>query len=133
MNSQIKPIRTETDYKAALRRINSLMKAAANTPEADELEVLATLVELYEEKHFPMDLPSPIEAIKFRMEQAGLSVQDLVPFIGSQSQVAEVLSGKLPLTLQMIRALHEQLGIPSEVLLHQPGVSLPKVNSYIVL
>jgi HTH-type transcriptional regulator / antitoxin HigA len=127
MNSQIKPIRTPADHKAALRRINSLMDAQANTPEADELEVLATLVELYEEKHFPMDLPTPVEAIKFRMDQAGLSARDLVPFIGSRSKVSEVLSGKRPLTLQMIRALHEGLGIPAEVLLHSPGATLPEI------
>jgi HTH-type transcriptional regulator / antitoxin HigA len=125
MNSQIKPIRTTVDYEAALRRMNALMDAEANTPEADELEVLATLVELYEEKHFPMDLPTPVEAIKFRMEQAGLSARDLVPFIGSRSKVSEVLSGKRPLTLQIIRALHKHLGIPAEVLLHQPGATLP--------
>lgn len=127
MNSQIKPIRTAADHKAALRRINSLMDAQANTPEADELEVLATLVELYEEKHFPMDLPTPVEAIKFRMDQAGLSARDLIPLIGSRSKVSEILSGKRPLTLQMIRALHEQLGIPAEVLLYQPGATLPEV------
>jgi HTH-type transcriptional regulator / antitoxin HigA len=125
MNSQIKPIRTETDYKATLRRINSLMEAKANTSEADELEVLATLVEVYEEKHFPMAPPNPIEAIKFRMEQAGLLARDLVPFIGSRSKVSEVLSGKRPLTLQMIRSLHENLGISAEVLLQQPGAALP--------
>jgi HTH-type transcriptional regulator / antitoxin HigA len=127
MNSQIKPIRTAADHKAALRRINSLMDAQANTPEADELEVLATLVELYEEKHFPMDLPTPVEAIKFRMDQAGLTARDLIPFIGSRSKVSEILAGKCPLTLQMIRALHEGLGIPAEVLLHQPGATLPEM------
>jgi HTH-type transcriptional regulator / antitoxin HigA len=126
MNLQIKPIRTEEDYKATLRRINLLMKAEANTPEADELEVLATLVEVYEDKHFPMSPPNPIEAIKFRMEQAGLSARDLVPFIGSRSKVSEVLSGKRPLTLQMIRSLHKNLGISAEVLLHQSGATLPE-------
>jgi HTH-type transcriptional regulator / antitoxin HigA len=126
MNLQIKPIRTEKDYKATLRRINSLMEAEANTPEADELEVLATLVEVYEDKHFPMSLPNPVEAIKFRMEQTGLSARDLVPFIGSRSKVSEVLSGKRPLTLQMIRSLHKNLGISAEVLLHQSGATLPE-------
>jgi HTH-type transcriptional regulator / antitoxin HigA len=127
MNSPIKPIRTTEDHKAALRRINGLMEAQANTPEADELEVLATLVELYEEKHFPMDLPTPVAAIQFRMEQAGLSAEDLVPLMGSRSKVLEVLAGKRPLTLQMMRALHQQLGIPAEVLLQQSGANLPEV------
>lgn len=126
MNLQIKPIRTEKDYTATLRRINSLMEAKANTPEADELEVLATLVEVYEDKHFPMSSPNPVEAIKFRMEQAGLSARDLVPLIGSRSKVSEVLSGKRPLTLQMIRSLHKNLGISAEVLLHQSGATLPE-------
>lgn len=126
MNLQIKPIRTEKDYTATLRRINSLMEAEANTPEADELEVLATLVEVYEDKHFPMSPPNPVEAIKFRMEQAGLSARDLVPLIGSRSKVSEVLSGKRSLTLQMIRSLHKNLGISAEVLLHQSGATLPE-------
>jgi HTH-type transcriptional regulator / antitoxin HigA len=126
MNSQIKPIRTAADHQAALRRINSLMDAQANTPEADELEVLATLVELYESEHFPMDLPTPADAIKFRMEQAGWSARDLIPLIGSRSKVSEVLSGKRSLTLQSIRALHEQWGIPADVLLQKSGASLPE-------
>jgi HTH-type transcriptional regulator / antitoxin HigA len=128
MNSTaIKPIRTEDDYEAALHRIDSLMEAEAETPEADELEVLATLVELYEEKHFPIGWPNPIEAIRFRMEQAGLSARDLIPLLGSRAKVSEVLSGKRSLTLQMIRALHEHWGIPAEVLLRQPGASLPEI------
>jgi HTH-type transcriptional regulator / antitoxin HigA len=126
-NTQIKPIRTEKDYEAALLRIESLMDAEAETPEADELEVLATLVELYEEKHFPIDWPDPIAAIRFRMEQAGLTARDLIPLLGSRAKVSEVLSGKRSLTLQMIRALHEHLGIPAEVLLQQPGASLPDI------
>jgi HTH-type transcriptional regulator / antitoxin HigA len=128
MNSTaIKPIRTGADYEAALQRIDSLMAAEAQTPEADELEVLATLVELYEEKHFPMGWPSPIEAIRFRMDQAGLTARDLIPLLGSRAKVSEILSGKRTLTLQMIRALHEHLGIPAEVLLRQPGASLPEM------
>jgi HTH-type transcriptional regulator / antitoxin HigA len=128
MNSTaIKPIRTEEDYEAALQRIDSLMDAEAETPEADELEVLATLVELYEEKHFPIGWPDPIEAIRFRMDQAGLSARDLIPLLGSRAKVSEVLSGKRSLTLQMIRALHEHWGISAEVLLRQPGASLPEI------
>jgi HTH-type transcriptional regulator/antitoxin HigA len=122
----IKPIRTEEDYKAALLRIESLMDAEVDTPEADELEVLATLVELYEEKHFPIDWPNPIAAIRFRMEQSGLTPRDLIPLLGSRAKVSEVLSGKRSLTLQMMRALHEHLGIPAEVLLRQPGAVLPE-------
>jgi HTH-type transcriptional regulator / antitoxin HigA len=128
MNSTaIKPIRTGADYEAALQRIDALMEAEAETPEADELEVLATLVELYEEQHFPIGWPNPIEAIRFRMDQAGLSGRDLIPLLGSRAKVSEVLSGKRSLTLQMIRALHQHLGIPAEVLLRQPGASLPEI------
>lgn len=125
-STTIKPIRTEEDYEATLARIEALMNAEADTPEADELEVLATLVELYEEKHFPIDWPDPVEAIRFRMEQAGLTGRDLIPLLGSRAKVSEVLSGKRSLTLQMIRALHEHLGIPAEVLLRQPGAALPE-------
>ena len=107
----IKPIKTEKDYQTTLKRIESLMDAPEGTPQANELEVLATLAELYEEEHFPIDSPDPIEAIKFRMEQAGLSLRDLVPFMGSYTEVSEVLSGKRSLTLEMIRALHEHLGL----------------------
>jgi HTH-type transcriptional regulator / antitoxin HigA len=126
-SSTIKPIRTEADYEAALLRIDALMDAAAGTPAADELEVWATLVDLYEEQHFPIDWPDPIEAIRFRMEQAGLTPRDLIPFLGSRAKVSEVLSGKRSLTLQMMRALHEHLGIPAEVLLRQPGALLSEV------
>ena len=115
----VKPIRTERDYKAALARIDELMDAVPGTPECDELDVLADLVVAYEHKHFPIDLPDPIAAIKFRMEQQGLSRKDLEPFIGSRSKVSEVLSGKRPLSLTMIRALHANLGIPAEVLLKE--------------
>lgn len=123
----IKPVKTEADYEAALERIDVLMDAAAATPEADELEVLAALVELYEESHYPIGFPDPISAIRFRMEQAYLSHRDLAPYIGSRSKVSEVLSGKRPLTLQMIRGLHQHLGIPAEVLLQEPGASLPTI------
>lgn len=114
--ARITPIRTEGDHKAALARIDALMDAEAGTPEADELSVLADLVEAYEAKHFPIELPTPVEAIRFRMEQAGLEPRDLAPYIGSRGKVSEVLSGKQPLSLTMIRALHTHLGIPAEVL-----------------
>ena len=113
--AQIMPIRTEADHKAALARIDVLMDAANESPEANELAVLADLVEAYEAKRFPIELPTPIEAIRFRMEQAGLKPRDLEPYIGSRSKVSEVLSGKQPLTLAMIRALHTHLGIPADL------------------
>jgi HTH-type transcriptional regulator / antitoxin HigA len=120
---KIKAIRNEADYDAALRRIDALMDTEPGTPEGDELDVLTDLVEHYEEKHVPMGFPSPISAIEFRLEQAGLAPRDLIPFIGSRAKVSEVLSGKRPLTMPMARALHEHLGIPAEVLLQQPGAT----------
>lgn len=119
----IKAIRSEADYSAALARIEALMDAEPATPEGDELDVLADLVEHYEEKHVPMGFPSPVAAIEFRLEQAGLAPRDLIPFIGSRAKVSEVLSGKRPLTMPMARALHEHLGIPAAVLLQQPGAN----------
>ena len=115
--ASITPIRTEADHKAALARIDALMDAEAGSPEIDELSVLADLVGVYEARHFPIELPTPVEAIRFRMEQAGLGQRDLEPYIGSRGKVSEVLSGKQSLTLAMIRALHKHLGIPAEVLI----------------
>ena len=123
-----KVIKTEEEYESALGRIEELMDAEAETPEGDELELLGTLVEVYEEKHYPITLPDPIDAIRFRMEQAGLKQQDLVPYLGSPSKVSEVLSGKRTLSLKMIRALHTGLGIPAEALLQEPGASIPEDN-----
>ncbi len=120
-----KVIKNDREHQATLERIEALMDAAPNTPDGDELELLTTLVELYEEKQFPIDLPDPVAAIRFRMEQAGLTQQDLVPYIGSQSKVAEVLSGKRPLSLKMIRALNAGLGIPAYVLLQEPNAAIP--------
>jgi HTH-type transcriptional regulator / antitoxin HigA len=113
----IKPIRTKANYRAALKEIKSLMTAKANTPEGDRLDVLATLVEAYERTHFPMDLPDAVEAIKFRMEQSGLTVKDLEPVIGRKNRVYEVLCRRRPLTLRMIEGLHTKFGIPAESLL----------------
>ena len=117
---EIKPIKTRANYRAALAEIEALMDAGAGTPRGERLDVLATLVEAYERKHFPMDFPDPVEAIKFRMEQSGLSAKDLVPLIGRLNRVYEVLGRKRSLTLPMIRALHEKLGIPSELLIREP-------------
>lgn len=115
----IQPIRTESDYKAALRQISTLMEAdpEPGTPEGDRLDILATLVQAYEARHFPIGMPDPIEAIKFRMEQGGLTVKDLEPIIGRSNRVYEVLNRKRPLTLAMIRRLHRSLGISAEVLI----------------
>jgi HTH-type transcriptional regulator/antitoxin HigA len=124
----IRPIHTEADYQAALKEISALMEHApdAGTPEGDRLDVLATLVEAFEAKHYPLDLPDPIEAIKFRMEQGGLSIQDLEPLIGKSNRVYEVLGRKRPLTLPMIRRLHKGLGIPAEVLITQTASAFGK-------
>jgi HTH-type transcriptional regulator / antitoxin HigA len=121
---KIKPIRTEADCEAALARIDALMDAKAGTPAGEELDVLTDLVDLYESRHMPMGLPSPVAAIEFRMDQAGLTHRDLVPFIGSRAKVSEVLSGKRQLTMPMARALHEHLGIPADVLLQDAGAGL---------
>ena len=121
--AEVKPIRTESDYAAALARVDELMDAEVGTPEGDEFEILVDLVELYESKHEPMGYPSPIAAIEFRMQQQGLAPRDLVPFIGSRSKVSEVLSGKRAITMPMARALHEHFGIPAEVLLQEQGTT----------
>lgn len=117
------PIRTEADYKRTLKEVSRLMEVdpALGTPEGDRLDVLATLVQAYETRHFPIDLPDPVEAIKFRMEQTGLTAKDLEPMIGRRNRVYEILNRKRPLTLPMIRKLHQQLGIPAESLI-RPSV-----------
>src|SRR6476620_3122052 len=113
----IKPIRTEADYRASLREVESLMRAAPDSPEGERLDVLVTLVEAYERQHCQLDLPDPVEAIKFVMEQRGLTVKDLEPMIGRSNRVYEILSRKRPLTLKMIWNLHARLGIPAESLI----------------
>lgn len=115
----IHPIRTEADHQAALREISALMESDPDlgTPEGDRLDILATLVQAFEARHMPITAPDPVEAIKFRMEQSGLSVKDLEPIIGKSNRVYEVLNRKRPLTLAMIRRLHQSLGIPAEVLI----------------
>ena len=119
----IKPIRTKADYRAALKQIEKLMNARANTAEGEKLDVLVTLVEAYERKQYPLDLPDPVEAIKFEMDQRGLTVKDLEPVIGRPNRVYEILSHKRPLTLQMIQRLHSRLGIPAESLIKPAGRS----------
>ncbi len=117
---EIKPIKSEADYRAALSEIETLMMAEADSPEGERLDVLVTLVEAYERKHYALDLPDPIEAIKFCMDQRGLSSKDLEPMIGRRNRVNDILNRKRPLTLKMIWRLHKVLGIPAECLIQQP-------------
>ncbi|HTS19840.1 MAG TPA: DNA-binding protein [Verrucomicrobiae bacterium] len=114
-----KVIKNEREHKAVLARIDQLMDARPGTPEANELELLATLVDVYEDEVFPIEEPDPIEAIRFRMEQQGLKANDLVPFMGSRSKVSEVLSGHRRLSLRMIRNLSTALGIPAQILVRE--------------
>ena len=114
---EIKPIKNESDYRRVLKQIDTLMDAKANTADGDRLDVLVTLADAWEEKHHPIEAPDPIEAIRFAMDQCGLSRRDLEPYIGSRARVAEVLNHKRSLTLPMIRKLHSGLGIPAEVLI----------------
>ena len=119
----IRPIRSEEDYEAACARIRELMGAQLDTPEGDELDVLADLVEHFEDKHYPVGPPTAIDAIEFRMDQAGLTRRDLIPLIGSRQKVSDILTGKRDITMSMARALHKHLGIPAEVLLQEPGAA----------
>ena len=115
----ISPIRTHRNYRRALKEVEGLMSARRGTPEGDRLDVWVTLIEAWEAKRYPMDLPDAVEAIKYHMEQQGLAPHDLQPFIGNRNRVYEVLARKRPLTLAMVRRLHEGLGIPAESLLKQ--------------
>jgi HTH-type transcriptional regulator/antitoxin HigA len=121
MKMEIKAIRTEKDYLDALRMVSTLidLDPSPNSAEGEKLEVLGTLVQAYEAKHYPIDPPDPIEAIKFRMDQSNLTVKDLVPFIGSLNRVYEVLNYKRSLSLNMIRRLSDGLNIPAEVLIRE--------------
>jgi len=114
---EIRPIKTEADYQVALKEIECLFGALPDTPEGDRLELLTTLVEAYEEKHYNIPLPDPIEAILYHMESRGLSRRDLEPYMGSRARVSEVLNRKRPLSIDMIRNLHAGLGISAEVLI----------------
>jgi HTH-type transcriptional regulator / antitoxin HigA len=113
----IKVIKTEEDYKQALNRLEEIFHASVDSKEGDEAEILSILIEKYEEEHYPISAPDPIEAIKFRMDQMGMSKQDLAEIIGYKSRVSEIFSGKRKLTLKMIRNLHEKLKIPYESLI----------------
>jgi len=118
---EIKPIRTGADHDEALREIERLWGAAARTPEGDRLDVLVTLVEAYERIHFPISPPEPLDAIRFRLEQQGQDLHALIGVIGSRSRVYEVMRGDRPLSLSMIRRLHERFGIPADVLIRPVG------------
>jgi HTH-type transcriptional regulator/antitoxin HigA len=122
MKMEIKPIKTEVQYKAALKEIDRLFDSVPDTPDGDRLEVWTTLVESYEEKHYRITIPDPIEAIFYCMESRGLSRSDLEKYIGSRARVSEVLNKKRALTMEMIRNLHKGLGIPAEVLIQPYAV-----------
>jgi HTH-type transcriptional regulator/antitoxin HigA len=114
---KLKPIKTKKDYQQALQRLEDIFDAKKGTPEGDELEILSMLIEQYEDDNFPIDLPDPIEAIKFRMEQLGYTQTDLAKVVGLKSRASEILSKKRKLTLDMIRQLHDKLNIPTDVLI----------------
>lgn len=120
----IKPIRNDADLQDAFKRLELIFQAEEGTPEFDEMEVLTTLIEVYEHKHHPIEAASPVDAIKFRMEQQALSPKDLEPYIGPSGRVSEVLNGKRALSLRMIRNLHVGLKIPYESLLSSPVLSV---------
>jgi HTH-type transcriptional regulator/antitoxin HigA len=117
MTNDLKPIRSEADHDAALAEVERLWGAKSGTPDGDRLDLLATLIDVYEARTYPIDPPDPIEAIQFRMEQLGLTRKDLEPLIGTRARVAEVMNRKRNLSIDMIRRLHEQLGISAEVLI----------------
>jgi len=116
---KVTPIKNDKDYQRALSRLEKIFEAKLGSKEGDELEVLGVLVDSYEKEHFPIELPDPIEAIKFRMEQMGMKQKDLAEIIGFKSRVSEILNRKRKLTLEMIRKLHEALSIPTEVLVQK--------------
>jgi HTH-type transcriptional regulator/antitoxin HigA len=116
----VTPIKSKRDYRRALKEIEGLMGAKRKTPQGDRLDVLVTLIEAWEAKHYPIDLPDPVEAIKYHLEQRGLGPSDLVPYIGSRNRVYEVLNRRRPLTLRMVWRLHRGLGIPAASLIKVP-------------
>lgn len=129
MMNQFKVIKTETAYRKALAQFEKMLHAPEDKRFYDDMELLSVLIEQYENKHYPIAPPEPVDAIKFRMEQAGLTQKDLIPYIGSRSKVSEVLSGKRELTLSMIRSLNKHLGIPADVLIREAQEPLPKALS----
>src|SRR5260221_13412112 len=122
MATELKPIRTKANYKDALAEVGRLWGAKSGTPKGDRLDVLATLIDAYEIRHYPMDPPDPIEAIQFRMEQQGLSRKDLEPMIGTRARVAQVMNRMRSLSIDMIRRLHDQLAISADVLIRATRV-----------
>lgn len=128
MTAELKPIRNETDYETAVAEVERLWGASSGTPDGDRLDVLATLIDAYESEHHPVDPPDPVEAIKFRMEQQGLTRKDLEPMIGTRTRVAEVMNRKRSLSITMIRRLHDGLGISAEVLI-RPSRDEERVQS----
>ena len=125
----IRPVKTENDYDAALARIEDLWGAEPGTPEGDELDVLIALVGVYDDENHPVPPPSPIEAIRFVMEQKELTQADLIPYLGSRPRVSEILNGKRTLTLRMIRSLHSGLGIPADILIQDASAFPPVTDS----
>ena len=121
MKNSVRPIRSKKDYEAALKEVERLWGAKLGTREGDRLDVLATLIDVYETMHFPTDPPDPVEAIKFRMEQQGLTRKDLEPLIGTRTRVAEILNRRRSLSIEMIRRLHKTLGISADVLIRPSG------------
>jgi HTH-type transcriptional regulator/antitoxin HigA len=117
----IRPIKTQRDYRRVLKEIEGLMSAKRNTPQGDRLDVLVTLVEAFEARRYPLDLADAVDAIKYHMEQKGLAPPDLIPFIGNRNRVNEVLARRRPLTLEMVQRLHAGLGIPAESLIRTGG------------
>lgn len=115
----IRPIKTEADYESALEEIDTLLDAKEGSSQEERLELLSILVEVWEDEHYPIGPPDPIEAIKFMMKQNGLTRKDLEPYIGPRSRVADVLNRQRPLSLKMIRKLHDNLGIPAEILIRE--------------
>lgn len=126
--SDVKPIRSEADYEVALAEVERLWGAKTGTAKGDRLDVLATLIDVYESEHFPMDPPDPIEAIKFRMEQQNLTRKDLEGIVGSRTRIAEVLNRRRGLSIGMIRRLHEKLGISTDILIRPSRIKAPRVR-----
>jgi HTH-type transcriptional regulator / antitoxin HigA len=120
---ELHPIKTEADYQAALRHVEGLMQAQPNTPEGDALDLLTTLINAYEEQHYPIVPPDPVEALVYWMETRDLTRRDLEPLLGSRARVAEILNRRRTLTLEMIRRLHSALGIPAEILIQPYNTS----------